>query len=156
MKLTSLIENGNGDSKGSGIKYTITDRTDRNNQVTKSYVSDLSLQDLIKEIEGGNPEVWHRSDFGQRMVRMGDVSHWVSGRWMAGKRFVLNIESDSLSLFGQETKPMEFFTALHARLWAAIDKEFSPDEIPYLSIGISRDPNDERLVAYNRSSESIS
>lgn len=140
-------------------KYTVFYRNLRRGlpalQSQREFSTDLPLEELVARIKNGDPSVWRFSDFGVTKRVNPHVEHYVGGRWtIKGNgtsrvpQFSVQV-SGPITLNGNVTKPMKFFKDLHEKLWRVLDREFSKEELLYITAEITGDA-DKRDREYMR------
>lgn len=125
--------------------------------VKRTYPFDGDPVEFVKKVAAGDPDVWHRKDFGQKHIKFAKVSHYVGGSWSAngtgrcpefsidyGKAFPVDFD-------GNPTMSVEFFKDLHTRLQVCLDNAFTHEEQKYITANITDVVQDCEQRKYSRS-----
>lgn len=126
--------------------------------VTKTYPFTADPAQFVADLKAGKTYMWHRKDFGRRdVVKMPNVHNYVGPNFSSGSQrspeFVIDLSNAFDANFkGEPTYPVAFFKDLHKRLIAAIDNEFTKQEIMYIDASITDCPDrDPKYRKYLRS-----
>lgn len=124
--------------------YTVTKHDwDTGKHDKRTYPFEGDPAEFVKKVAAGDPDVWHRKDFGQKHVRFAKVSRYVGSSWSANgtgrcPEFSIDyIKAFPVNFHGDPSKPVAFFKDLHARLQVCINAAFTSEEQKYIDANIT-------------------